>query len=170
MDTTQETRIYNAYRAQLKSLREASGSRDSRTAARKQVALKTVADRYKVPMGDVKRLVRARDAAAGVEHKHPDVYLQELAFEEKWQEARAHFGDSPCSVCGTTDATMSIRPRMLGAYELFEGDFLKSIVEHRGYASSPIPSAKTMKPEEWVFVQACYPCKMNTIAPLTHTA
>lgn len=117
-NTVDENAIYNAYRLTLRALKKSSSERGrhddglNRAGSRKQIALKTVSDRYHVRIRDVKRIVRAGDAAAGVEHEHDHRYLFGLELSKRVESVRKEFADDPsCQNCGTTDPYELIRVR-----------------------------------------------------------
>ena len=76
MSTDVSTKVYNCYRAALRSLRTKSpGSRDSRTSDRKQAALRIASERFQLRIREVKNIVRAKDAENGITHETPKAYL-----------------------------------------------------------------------------------------------
>lgn len=90
--------IYGSYRLNLKALRKAG---PQRAAARKQVALKNTADRYRVPISLVKAIAREQDALNGITHEHDVNYQAELDLMKKAETLLAAHGDNPaCPSCG----------------------------------------------------------------------
>lgn len=69
---------YSAYRAALKASRKraAAAVEDSRAGARKQAALKIASQRYRIPMGELKVLIRAIEKRHGISHEHPVAYQE----------------------------------------------------------------------------------------------
>lgn len=122
-NTVDDETIYNAYRLTLRALKKSSSERGrhddglNRAGSRKQIALKTVSDRYHVRVRDVVRIVKKGDAAAGVEHEHDHRYLFELELSKRIESVRKELADDPsCQICGTTDHDALIRVRY------FEGE------------------------------------------------
>lgn len=105
--------VYANYRSALKA------SHAPRSGARKQDALTVTADRYKMPISEVKAIVRAADEAAGVTHSHTENYLRELAFAERAAKAQNTLpqdqidavGHMFCVKCRTTDENLLIEVR-----------------------------------------------------------
>lgn len=77
---------YSAYRAALKAARKraAAAEEDSRAGARKQAALKIASQRYRIPMGELKVLIRAIEKQHGISHEHPAAYQR---WADYWAEA-----------------------------------------------------------------------------------
>lgn len=69
---------YSAYRATLRAARKraAATAEDSRAGARKQAALKIASQRYRIPMGELKVLIRAIEKRHGISHEHPAAYQE----------------------------------------------------------------------------------------------
>lgn len=89
--------IYGAYRLNLKALRKAG---PNRAGARKQVALKNVADRYHVPISLVKAIAREQDALSGITHEHDVNYQAELDLMNKAKALLSAHGNNPvCPSC-----------------------------------------------------------------------
>lgn len=82
LDEKVEKTVYSAYRQTLAKMKKHSDSRDTRASELKQRALKVVADRYHVRIGDVKRTVRKKDEEIGLTHEHTDNYLKELEYQK----------------------------------------------------------------------------------------
>lgn len=111
--------VYANYRNALKAQNRTA---ESRAGARKQNALKVSADRYKMPISEVKAIVRTYEAAAGITHEHTVDYLREVAFAELAAKAEAELipkqiedhDEVYCSKCYTkdADAVISVRPNM----------------------------------------------------------
>lgn len=105
--------VYANYRNALKA------SSAPRAGARKQDALTVTADRYKMPVSEVKEIVHTAEAAEGIVHSHTDNYLREVAFSELAKKAEDTLvqeqidsaGHSFCTKCRTTEETLSIRVR-----------------------------------------------------------
>jgi hypothetical protein len=154
--------IYGAYRTTLRALRKARNGAPQRSGARKQIALKTVADRYGTPMGDVKRIVRIFDAVAGITHDHPVGYEWKVAFTEAWEASVAKFKGEPCSICGTEEESAIVRPRILGVLEGWEYEMRNRLPVER-IAKGHYPAMGSLMPDEWAFVPACFSCKMKTV-------
>lgn len=113
-----ENTIYNAYRLTLRALKKASSERGrhddglNRAGSRKQIALKTVSDRYHVRVRDVKRIVKKGDDAANVAHEHDHRYLFELELSKRVESVRKEFADDPsCQLCGNEGDDALIRVR-----------------------------------------------------------
>lgn len=98
--------IYSNYRRTLTSLRKRPGSRDSRSAARKQEAREITADRYSVPISTVKKIVQAFELEEGITHEHTNEYLNELKIQEAHtkaiEDALKVNPDRICESCGCT--------------------------------------------------------------------
>lgn len=90
--------IYDSYRNQLRALRKAG---PHRSGARKQLALKRVADSRNIPVSQVKLIVKTFDEKNGVTHEHDVNYFRELEFLEKAAKLMGEHGDGdPCPRCG----------------------------------------------------------------------
>lgn len=97
--TTTSDRIYRAYRLALK------GARGGRAAHRRQTAREIVTARYKISHRELKEIIRAGDAEAGVTHDHDPHYLEELEFEAAAQKLEASFSEvTGCPVCQNENA------------------------------------------------------------------
>lgn len=97
-----EDRVYNNYRTVLRDSNRNAGSRDSRVAARKQAARVATADRYKLPISQVKQIVREKDAENGIVHAQPAAYTEKLAVEEKFAAVQAEYDANPVGCrCGS---------------------------------------------------------------------
>jgi hypothetical protein len=104
--------IYGAYRLNLKALRKAG---PNRAGARKQLALKNTADRYRVPISLVKSIAREQDALAGITHEHDVNYQAELDLIKKADALIATHGNNPaCPSCGNvpTEPGDTVRVRL----------------------------------------------------------
>lgn len=122
--------VYANYRNALKA------SHAPRAAARKQDALKVTSDRYKLPISEVKEIVRASELEAGITHEHTPDYLREQAFAGLAAKAEAELipkqikdhDNIYCSKCYTKDTTsvISVRPNMK---ELLERNHLSFSVQ-----------------------------------------
>lgn len=106
MDTTDakhEAAVYSSYRRTLKSL-SSGGNRNSRAGARKQQARVLTAERYKVPISQVKAIVRNHEAAQGITHLPTANLIERRRIEELYGEALDRAAaDNPersCSHCG----------------------------------------------------------------------
>ena len=98
--------IYSNYRRTLTSLRKRSGSRDSRTADRKQKAREITAERYLIPISTVKKIVQAFELEEGITHEHTAEYLKELKIEEAYNKAvEESLKTNPDRVCGSCGFT-----------------------------------------------------------------
>lgn len=123
-DNTQA--IYNNYRAALRSMPHTAGSR---AGERKQRALKLTADRYHVPVSEVKEIVRSLDEVNGVSHDQDPNYLRKLeraqlhakATEEMISAQREAVGDPEaapsCTTCGRSDEASMVAVRFNEVHE-----------------------------------------------------
>lgn len=109
-----EQSAYNCYRSVIKSIRSGPGSRDTRSSAIKQKALKIAADRYHIRIGDLKRIVRKFDEDNGISHDHTENYLKQLEIERIFQETQLLYSDDDmiCSVCGNDSPEHFVRLRL----------------------------------------------------------
>lgn len=98
-----ENRIYASYRSTLAALRKSSNSRNSRTAARKQDALRITADRYKVRISEVKAIIRTYEAIEGITHEHTITYLKVLEFNRQADALLAARPTNQANVCPNAD-------------------------------------------------------------------
>lgn len=91
---------YSAYRAALKAARKraAAAEEDSRAGARKQAALKIVSERYRIPIGELKGLIRAMDEERGIGHEHPEAYQRWVDYFAAAAELEKQ-NTGKCSVC-----------------------------------------------------------------------
>lgn len=95
-----ETRIYNNYRAALRS--QVGG----RAASRRQAARKITVGRFGVSYAQVKEIVTRLDEVHGVTHEHTENYLRTLAVQRAQEEYDRN--PVPCQ-CGSTDM-VRVRP------------------------------------------------------------
>ena len=95
----ENSRLYRAYRNTLSKMFGGTKSE------KKQRALKIVADRYSVPVGELKDIVRAGDSEKGITHDKPlsgfseaeEVFAEEAGYlQSQWEEKN----DSKCPICG----------------------------------------------------------------------
>ena len=111
--------VYTNYRRALKSHTRAVAPKGDffRASNRKQNALKLTADRYHIPVSQVKEIVREREAAEGITHEHPEEYKNLLAMDVAYNEAikaveeRREAGDPTahvCTDCGRPDGDDTI--------------------------------------------------------------
>lgn len=133
MSTTKDNTqaIYNNYRAALRSMPHTAGSR---AGERKQRALKLTADRYHVPVSEVKEIVRSLDEVNGVSHDQDPNYLRKLeraqlhakATEEMIAAQRETLGDPEaapsCTTCGRSDDTSMVAVRFNELHEEKTGE------------------------------------------------
>jgi len=129
MNTTEitedlEVRVYNNYRAVLRTFKKQYGSRDSRAAARRQEARKQTVERYNVPFAEVKRIVAKYDLINGVTHEHTLQYHRDM----EYRAAVKAFAENPVTcACGSTKLTrVRAEPysKLLGIHRLYVSCFL----------------------------------------------
>jgi hypothetical protein len=149
--------VYDNYRASLRAQRKADGGR-GRSAARKQVALKVTADRYGIPIREVKALVRKLDEANGVTHEHTKQYSAELAFIDAYDLAKERLGDAPCSVCNIDHSSGLVRPRIANKLDLGEAWMADIVARAGGHA---VYFSGTPKVQD--FAQLCSQCKLHNL-------
>lgn len=123
--------IYSNYRA---TLRAQPHTTSSRAGARKQKALQITADRYHVPISEVKEIVRNLEEENGVIHEHDSGYLKKIQIEaeadlaaERFMAAQLEATGDPehpaiCTSCGTFDEDEIVRIRLNEVSELATGD------------------------------------------------
>lgn len=116
--------IYSNYRSALRAARIAAG-RDSSTRAggRKQAALQVTADRYHLPISEVKKIVKNLEEVNGVTHEKDSGYLEQVAFDEALAQAEENFRKDQfgvtgkanhaliCTSCGTSFESKLVRVR-----------------------------------------------------------
>lgn len=107
--TIEEKQVYNSYRAALKSRKVLD---IHRAGARKQTALKNIADRRNVPVSEVKEIIRKGDLVNGITHEHNPGYLEEYAIKTAFEKAVADFTANPvpCTCGNTDDVRVYVRP------------------------------------------------------------
>lgn len=154
---TDNQTIYANYRASLRAQRKQDGGR-GRTAARKQTALKITADRYSIPMGHVKAIVREEDRKNGIGHEHPVPYKFELAFNEVFAAASLRLGDAPCEYCAIDHSSGLVRPRLRTLLDAGEARMLH-ILAREGLTASMV----TEVPKVEDFIQLCNVCKLQLL-------
>jgi len=88
---------YSSYRSALRISRNLQEL--ERTGSRKQEALKIASGRYRIPLGQLKRLVLAMDAERGIVHEHPQSYQRELDY----RKAAAELEETSTGVCPQCD-------------------------------------------------------------------
>ena len=119
-----EVRVYNNYRAVLRSFKNQYGSRDSRAAARRQEARKQTVERYNVPFAEVKRIVAKYDLINGVTHEHTPQYYRDM----EYRAAVKAFAENPVSCSCGSDKLVRVRvepySRLIGIYRLYVSCFL----------------------------------------------
>ena len=95
----ENSRLYRSYRNALSKMLGGTKSE------KKQRALKIVANRYSVPIGELKDIVRTGDIEKGITHDKPlsgfseaeEVFAEEAEYlQAQWEEKN----DSKCPVCG----------------------------------------------------------------------
>lgn len=100
--TSLEDRVYNNYRTVLRNANKNAGSRDSRVAARKQAARVATSDRYKLPISQVKQIVREKDAENGIGHDQPEAYLDEMKLTKRFTDVQDAYDANPVGCrCGS---------------------------------------------------------------------
>lgn len=128
-DNTQA--IYNNYRAALRSMPHTAGSR---AGERKQRALKLTADRYHIPVSEVKEIVRNLDEVNGISHDQDPNYLRKLeraalhekAIQDLISAQRETLGDPEadptCTTCGRSDKESLVAVRFNEVREAETGE------------------------------------------------
>lgn len=120
---TPDSTVYSAYRMTLRGLRK---SGPQRAGARKQRAREIVSERYKLPISQVKSIVRKFDEEIQLVREHDPAYLMELKYRQEADELFAAHGNSPsCPHCGNvpTEAGDVVRVRVNPYEEEVNGEF-----------------------------------------------
>lgn len=146
--------VYDNYRASIRAQRKSSGGA-GRTGNRKQVALKATADRYFIPISQVKGIVREGDLANGIIHEYTEPYKRELAFKASMDAAVLRIGDVPCSCCGTSAKSDVVRPRLATKLDVSEYH-MERLLQFFGITAPRFQGV----PQSEAFVQLCYNCKL----------
>lgn len=149
--------IYANYRASIRSQRASDGG-NGLTSVRKQKALKVTADRYNLPMGRVKVIVREEDAKRGITHRFPGHPTPKQAFEHIFNTALMKFGKAPCQSCGIDHSSGLVRPRFVNKLDAGEAHMERILVQ----AGLKAPYF-TGLPKNEDFVQLCYTCKLHNL-------
>lgn len=91
---------YSAYRAALRAARKraATAGEDSRAGGRKQAALKIASQRYRIPMGELKVLIRAIEKQHGISHEHPAAYQRWVDYWAEGSELEEK-NTGHCPIC-----------------------------------------------------------------------
>lgn len=139
--------IYSNYRA---ALRAQPHTVSSRAGERKQKALQITADRYHVPISEVKEIVRNLEAENGVSHEHDSGYLKKLQIEaeadlaaERFMAAQLEATGDPnhapiCTTCGTSAEEDIVRIRLneVNVIATDDREFTLQCFKHWFYAHS----------------------------------
>lgn len=109
-----EQSIYHNYRNALKSFRANSHGSSERASERKQRALKVTSERYGVPLGEIKNIVRVHEIESGITHEHPANYKLLLDVDEKCHDLYEDFTHpiQRCTTCFTEQDGQAIRYRI----------------------------------------------------------
>lgn len=100
--TSLNDRVYNSYRTVLRASNSVPGGRNSRVAARKQAARVATSERYKLPISQVKQIVREKDAENGIVHDQPEAYLDELKLKKRFADVQDAYDANPVGCrCGS---------------------------------------------------------------------
>ncbi len=106
VDERTATAAFSSYRAYLKSL--SKNRADGRSGPRKQSALRVVSERYRIPIGQLKRLVQAMEEECGIVHSHTESYERELVYRKRAAELEKT-NTGACPLCDDRRDRWSLR-------------------------------------------------------------